>query len=137
MPKIKAQLSIFKIKGCLTVIWVVFWKFIFGYFRSPKIARNSGIVSFLNFKVFMYWRCQLIGQSATPPKLWFFEKNTQNTLQAYIFRYGKNPFNNMNNFIVTCLIMSVIILTKNSQNFCSFLVILAQGQFLFVFFRLK
>ena len=36
------------------MIEVVFSKLIFRYFKSPKIARNSGIVSFLNFKVFMY-----------------------------------------------------------------------------------
>ena len=47
----------------------------FRYFKSPKIFRNSGIVSFLNFKVFMFWRCQLIRQSAPPPKIWFSEKN--------------------------------------------------------------
>ena len=52
-----AQKVFFKIKGCLSVIGVVCSILIFGYFKSPKISGNSGIVSFLNFKVFIYWRC--------------------------------------------------------------------------------
>ena len=54
-----SQNLFFKIKGCLSVIGVVFLKFIFGHFKSPKIAQNSVVVSFLNFKIFIYWRCQL------------------------------------------------------------------------------
>ena len=47
----------FEIEGRFSVIGVVFGKLTLRNLKGPKLARNSVVIRFFNFKVLMYWRC--------------------------------------------------------------------------------